>query len=1263
MGGKSKAVTVGYKYYLGMHHILCHGPIDNISRITVDDRIVWSGTSTGGAITVAADTIFGGDSREGGISGTVDIEMGADTQGQNSYLVSQLGSDIPGYRGVVGAVLRKCYLGNNPYLKPWRYRGQRIHKRQNGLTQWYNSKSEIASGGVVNRNDVWEYQIVGIFTSAPGAVPSTGWDQTGQAPFGEGSFSRPYAIKTNWPDTTGIWLRKTITVPSSGAMLLHGHVENSCYVYLDGALIHSQNAGNSDVSEIQEFSIPLTGIAPGTHELAIYAADDTVVGNNTYIYLEDLIQRDMNAIHAIRECLTDPEWGMGYTDDDIDADSFEDAANTIYDEGLGISLLWDRQIKIEDFVGEILKHIDAALYVSRTTGKFVIKLIRKDYDEGTLLELDESNIVQISDPSRVAFGELVNSVTVNYWEATVGKDASLTVTDTAMVQQQGAVINTTVQYPGFTNSRNASLAGQRDLRSLSTPILSCVITANSDAKELNIGDVFKFSWAKWQISGMIMRVTGIAYGTGRNNQVRITCSQDVFGTPAALVISPPAPSWSNPSGPPTAIPTGRQAAFEAPYYELVQATGQGGVDSELAGDPTTGYVMAAAARPASAINARLWLDSGAGYEDTGTLDFCPSAILVDDVGKTDTTFSVEGMDQIDEVVLGTHAQIGDELVRIDAINTGTGEITVGRGVLDTVPQEHLDGAALLFWDMFSGYSPTTYVLGEEVDVKITPATGAGELSLDDAPALPVVMAQRAFAPYAPGDLQINAESYAEGAHYFGELAISWKHRDRKQQTSGTLADHFDGDIGPEDGTTYRLQGYYDGVLSYTEDDIAGNSTTWTPGFEGITVTVEVHAKRDGVYSYQAPSHSFDYGGTPGAFLDAFDRANENLEASANWTRVGGTAGAAQVVSNALHFTSGTDATAYQAPNFGSADHYAQAKRPSATEAEWFIACRVQDGDNFVGARLADTDSGWAVYKRVGGTFTVLGRWQMTSVFKTDSIARLEVIGDEYQLIVDDKILGKGSIGSHVDTATRAGFICRNDTTPNPAWDDFEHGILAEFTVPDPRTSLLISFDGVDEATSATDESAGASALVFNGNAKLDNGAATLGYTTSLLLDGNGDYITMTSRTDHELPVWEDWTVEGWIRLDSIGSGLKGFIGKRSGGSTGWQIYLDSGVPRILLWGSSTIDASSSGGALSTATWYHLAMTQEGSTVRFFVNGVKVIETTRTGTHTVGNTGISIGRDAQNSGRNPAGRIQEVRIRKGEAVYTADFTPPSSPLPR
>ena len=88
--GKSKKVTVGYKYYVGMHMVLCRGPVDSVTAIEVDNRTAWSGTSTGGSISINNPDLFGGEGREGGIVGAVDILMGETTQGRNDYLQSKL---------------------------------------------------------------------------------------------------------------------------------------------------------------------------------------------------------------------------------------------------------------------------------------------------------------------------------------------------------------------------------------------------------------------------------------------------------------------------------------------------------------------------------------------------------------------------------------------------------------------------------------------------------------------------------------------------------------------------------------------------------------------------------------------------------------------------------------------------------------------------------------------------------------------------------------------------------------------------------------------------------------------------------------------------------------------------------------------------------------------------------------------------------------------------------------------------------------------
>ena len=39
MGG-SKTVTIGYKYYLGMHMVICHGPVDSVQAIIAGERYI-----------------------------------------------------------------------------------------------------------------------------------------------------------------------------------------------------------------------------------------------------------------------------------------------------------------------------------------------------------------------------------------------------------------------------------------------------------------------------------------------------------------------------------------------------------------------------------------------------------------------------------------------------------------------------------------------------------------------------------------------------------------------------------------------------------------------------------------------------------------------------------------------------------------------------------------------------------------------------------------------------------------------------------------------------------------------------------------------------------------------------------------------------------------------------------------------------------------------------------------------------------------------
>lgn len=886
MGGKGGSQTIGYKYYLGKHLCFCRGPIDKLIRLEVDEREAWVGEATGGQIEVDKPSLFGGKKREGGVSGLIDVEMGGPTQDQNDYLVARLGSQVPAYRGVFALVFRQFYFGNNPYLKPWRARGQRIFVRQDGIEQWYSEKAGIPTGFNLGNESIegqtvdlrWYQSTKNSGDVDHGRMGISFVDENG-VDFGSVNYASlespyPWTLRTHSvvAPAGAYGVRLWMNLSRNGSLTNNDNLFDDIEADLDGVPMDIQNPGaeeGTSFGQVAQLGNYNMSNAPGWANAGGYIERAAGYGRNgvaafsggvsgsvtckSQVLGIDVPVFDMNPAHIIRECLTDPDCGMGYTDDDIDETSFTAAADRFYSERLGMSLLWDKETILDDFVTTVRKHVDAELFVSRSTGKFILKPIRDDYDIDELITLDESTISSVDNPSKATSGELINSVTVTYWDSETGKDSPVTATDTSLVQQQGSINGQTVSYTGFTNVRTAKIAAERDLRSLSSPLLSCTIVADSTAKVLELGDVFKFSWSKWGVVDMVMRITAIAYGTGRNNKVRISCTEDVFATDTSPQFVVTDPGWVDPSAPPEAVSD--QLAFEVPYFELVQYQGQSAVDARLAEAPESGLVGAAAGNATSAINATVYTDSGAGYEEAGPLDFCPAGILAADLDKTTEAFVVDDGTDLEDVVIGSHLQIGNELMRVDTLDTVTGAITVGRGILDTVPEEHSAGDAVHFWDRYAGFDPKEYVEGETVDVKILTASGAGELPIAEANESSVTLARRAFRPYPPGDLRINGESYTPNAFYEGEVDIDWTHRDRLQQTSGIYEDHTAGNIGPEAGTAYRVRGYIDAVLVHTEDDIAGTAAVWTPNAPGLC-RVEVHSKRDGFYSLFAPSHEF-----------------------------------------------------------------------------------------------------------------------------------------------------------------------------------------------------------------------------------------------------------------------------------------------------------------------------------------------------------------------------------------------------------------------
>lgn len=154
MGGKG-GQTVGYRYYMGMHAGLCHGPVDALIEIRGGNITIWNGLQTSsGSIYINAPNVYGGDDREGGVQGTLSVMMGEATQGVNAYLQRVIGGLQNAYRGLFTVVFQGGLVAsNNPYPKPWSFRFRRTTAGWSGNNPWYPTKAAITlSNGVVGMN-------------------------------------------------------------------------------------------------------------------------------------------------------------------------------------------------------------------------------------------------------------------------------------------------------------------------------------------------------------------------------------------------------------------------------------------------------------------------------------------------------------------------------------------------------------------------------------------------------------------------------------------------------------------------------------------------------------------------------------------------------------------------------------------------------------------------------------------------------------------------------------------------------------------------------------------------------------------------------------------------------------------------------------------------------------------------------------------------------------------------------------------------------
>jgi len=190
------------------------------------------------------------------------------------------------------------------------------------------------------------------------------------------------------------------------------------------------------------------------------------------------------------------------------------------------------------------------------------------------------------------------------------------------------------------------------------------------------------------------------------------------------------------------------------------------------------------------------------------------------------------------------------------------------------------------------------------------------------------------------------------------------------------------------------------------------------------------------------------------------------------------------------------------------------------------------------------------------------------------------------------------------------------------------------------------------------------------------GAPTIGtfapYTTSgwasMAFNGgnstsNLDCITMPSFSSYAIGASTDFTVEAWIYVNQFSNTFfpiwQSDASLTAPGSTSmWFGATPTGI-QIGAVGGST--ASFTGQTVNTGTWYHVAVSRQSGTTRAFLNGNLISSSATFSGVAFAQNGAAMGYRASPSASFAFGNISNFRLVNGTAVYTASFTPSTSPL--
>lgn len=289
--------------------------------------------------------------------------------------------------------------------------------------------------------------------------------------------------------------------------------------------------------------------------------DDLGLGNDHHI-----IGADGNAAVVGYQLYTNPRWGKGLAVGDVDLPSFEAAAETNFNEGIGFSMLIDEFTTTEEIQNNLEQHFDGYIGPNPVTGKFEVSLARQDYVLGDQFQVTDDNIVGVPVWNKGDWSQTFNRVRIRYADRQKEWNETHAVANAPSNRIiQGVLKSQEVRYPGVHEASVANIIVAREKKNLSRPGRSGTIELNRTAWAQRPGLPMSFTSSIADESQLPIRITKVEVGDPIDNTLVFEVVEDVFDNENPTVADPPATDFVPPVQTVDPLLAADQIAMEAPY--------------------------------------------------------------------------------------------------------------------------------------------------------------------------------------------------------------------------------------------------------------------------------------------------------------------------------------------------------------------------------------------------------------------------------------------------------------------------------------------------------------------------------------------------------------------------------------------------------------------------------------------------------------------------------------------------------------------------